>query len=81
MEWVTAADMESLLKGDLKLHKMMSFNIVSGVIAAGGLMSGEFFLALSCVLLGVLWIIAPHVAYTVSRFERKAAGASGRIQR
>ena len=79
LEWVTAADMESLLKGDLKsFTKMMSFNIVSGVIiAAGGLMSGEFFLALSCVLLGVLWIIAPYVAYTVSRsVKEKAAGAS-----
>lgn len=61
LEWVTAADMESILKGSVKSYVyMMKSCIIWGIVM---FFTGNIFM----YALGVLWILAPFTAWYISR--------------
>ena len=74
LEWVTAADVETILKGNLKSYIiLMKACIISGVIT--------FFTGnIGMYLLGVLWIAAPVIAWHISK-PIKQAGRHFRVTR
>ena len=70
LEWVTAADMERKLKNTIKsFFSLMWFSVVAGIIVLlEGFLSFDNIIT-TCVatLLGICWIIAPIVAYYLSK--------------
>jgi len=70
LEWVTAADMERKLKNTIKsFYTLMWFSVVAGllVLFEGLFMSGNIITMVTASLLGIGWIIAPIVAYYLSK--------------
>lgn len=61
LEWVTAADMETILKGDLKSYLLfMKACPIAGVLL---FFSGNFLL----YGIGILWILGPVIAWYISK--------------
>lgn len=72
LEWVTAADVDKSVKDDKKSYlKSMRICTVSGVIliivGALGLPAGKVGFFIADLLVGVLWVAAPFLAYHISK--------------
>lgn len=70
LEWVTAADMETKLKNTIySYYRLMSSSVFFGVIViiSSYYFKTDFITLISGWVLGVAWIIAPFIAYSISK--------------
>lgn len=70
LEWVTAADMETKLKNTVvSYYRLMSSSVFFGIIVvlSSYYFKTDFLTVISAWILGVSWIFAPYIAYSISK--------------
>lgn len=72
LEWTTAFDMEKKVKDDMvSYYKRMNINIITAISLIIFTYLFRFENLIGSIILGLLWIIGPLVAYAISKKEKK----------